>query len=252
MQGSRTPLSPRGNAPPDPRIRRGTAWRTPAAPARHWLRRDPVARSGPSMRSPRSSSLLASALLLTVTAPAAAAEQPATAPPAPAAAVAPPAPEPFPTRSFRIGPSFQVQYYEPFEGTRPFGPGLFSAYEFYLSPSFALGINLSYRFYPGAEQEHQLGYGLLLKHYLGGTRDPEAVFMPFLAYGLLLQITWQSAQKGSGTSHDTRLSAGTDLRLFRQIFFVEGAWHYSRLGLFESPSYKLDALELDIGYRYPW
>jgi len=212
------------------------------------------------MRLPLLPSLALPALILVLPAPAGAQAPPPEAPPpaspapppAPAAPAAPPAPVPFHTRSLRVGASFQAQLYKPFENTGPFGPGIFSAYEFFLSPSFALGINLSYRFYPGADQAHQLGYGLLMKHYLAGTKSPDAVFMPFLAYGLLLQITWQSDHKGSGTSHDTRLSAGTDLRLFKQIFFVEGAWHYSRLGLFESPTYKLDYLEVDVGYRYPW
>jgi hypothetical protein len=185
--------------------------------------------------------------------PPAAAPPPPASTPAPAPAHAPaPAPESFPTRSIRVGASFDIAYLEPFEKTSPFGPGFFGAYEFYLKPSFAIGVNLSYRFYPGQEQLHQIGYGLLMKHYLWGASDPDATFMPFVEYGLLLHINIQSGHKSTGTAHDTRLSAGTDFRIAKQIFFIEGSWHYSRLGLFESPKYPLDYVEMDLGYRYPW
>jgi hypothetical protein len=173
-------------------------------------------------------------------------------PPQAPAPIAPPA-KPT-TRSIRIGPSLQVQLFDPypFEKVSNIGTGLFGAYEFYLKPSFAIGINLSYRYHPGNAHLHQIGYGLLLKHYLGGTSNPDSVFMPFVAYGLLLQINMISTRTGSGTAHDTRLSAGTDIRIAGKIFFIEGAWHYSRLSLFEKKSEQLDNLEFDIGYRYPW
>jgi hypothetical protein len=165
----------------------------------------------------------------------------------------PPKVEPsFPTRSLRIGPSVQILFAEPFPKTYRAGPGLFGAYEFYLSPWFALGINLSYRFHPGTEQMHEIGYGLLLKHYLAGMKSPDSVVMPYVAYGLLLQLVFQTGQKDSGTAHDTRLSAGTDIRIAKQIFFVEASGHYSQLKLFESPAYPLHYAEIDIGYRYPW
>lgn len=175
-----------------------------------------------------------------------------SAPPPPPAPAPVAAPTPFPTRSIRIGLSFDIDYLKPFEKTSPFGPGLFGAYEFYLKPSFAIGINLSYRFYPGAEQLHQIGYGLLMKHYLYGASDPDAVVMPFVEYGLLLHVNLQSGHKGTGTAHDTRLSAGTDFRILKKIFFVEASWHYSRLSLFESQRYPMDYLEFDLGYRHAW
>lgn len=148
----------------------------------------------------------------------------------------------------------QVLLYEPFpyQKLSHIGTGLFGAYEFYLKPSFAIGINLSYRYFPGEGALHQVGYGLLLKHYLGGTSSPDSTFMPYVEYGLLLHINKLSGRKGTGTAHDTRLSAGTDIRIAKKIFFIEGAWHYSRLGLFEEPSQRLDNLEFDIGYRHPW
>jgi hypothetical protein len=213
------------------------------------------------MRSPALRFLLVSSIVVPLAAPSAAqgarnaaSPERTPAPAAPRASAGAPAAAPpsFPTRAIRIGPSFQVLLFRPFEQTAQLGTGLFGAYEFYLTPAFALGINLSYRFHPGAEPLHQLGYGLLLKHYLAGARSPDAVFMPFLAYGLLLQMSFQGGHEGNGTSHDTRLSAGTDLRLLGTIFFIEGAWHYSRLGLFEGPTYKLDSVEIDAGWRYSW
>lgn len=176
--------------------------------------------------------------------------------PAPAIATpaAPPPKATFPTRSLRIGPSLQTLLYEPFpyQKLSRVGTGVFGVYEFYLKPSFAIGINLSYRFFPGEARLHQVGYGLMLKHYLGGMSSPDSTFMPFVEYGLLLQINKLSGRQGTGTAHDTRLSAGTDIRIARKIFFVEGSWHYSRVGLFEQTAERLDNLEFDVGYRYPW
>ena len=148
----------------------------------------------------------------------------------------------------------QVLLYDPFpfEKISRVGTGLFGAYEFFLKPSFVLGINLSYRFHPGESQLHQVGYGLLLKHYLGGTKSTTSLFLPFVEYGLLLQMNFLSSRKGFGTAHDTRLSAGTDIRVGKSFLFVEGSWHYSRLGLFDQKSERLDNIELDVGYRWPW
>jgi hypothetical protein len=161
-------------------------------------------------------------------------------------------PEAPPTRSLRIAPSAQILLFQPFEQTRRLGTGLFGAYEFILSPQFFLGINLSYRFFPGEERLHQLGYGLLMRHYLAGTASPDAVWMPFLEYGLLLQMHFHDAHDGTGTSHDTRLAIGNDLRIMGETIFVVPSWHFSRLSLFESAEYKMDYLELDIGYRIDW
>jgi hypothetical protein len=160
----------------------------------------------------------------------------------------------FPTRSIRIGPSLQTMLYQPFpyQQLSRVGTGVFGVYEFYLKPSFAIGINLSYRFFPGNSRLHQVGYGLLLKHYLGGMSSPDSTFMPFVEYGLLLQINKVSGRQGTGTAHDTRLSVGTDIRIAKKIFFVEGSWHYSRVGFFEQTAEPLDNLEFDVGYRYPW
>jgi len=167
--------------------------------------------------------------------------------------VTPPKPE-FPTRSLRIAPSLQVLLYEPFpyQKISRIGTGLFGAYECFLKPSFVIGINLPYRFYPGQARLPQVGYRLMLKHYLAGMNSPDSTFMPYVEYGLLLQINKVSGRQGTGTAHDTRLSAGTDFRIAKKIFFVEASWHYSRLGLFEQTGERLDNLEFDVGYRYPW
>jgi hypothetical protein len=174
---------------------------------------------------------------------------PTAAPPV----VTPPKPK-FPTRSLRIAPSMQVLLFKPFpyaELSRV-GTGVFAAYEFFLKPSSVIGINLSYRYFPGKADLHQVGYGLLLKHYLGGMDSLDSTFMPYVEYGLLLQINKLSTRLGTGTAHDTRLSAGTDVRISQKIFFVEASYHYSRLGLFEQVSERLDNIEFNLGYRYPW
>ena len=165
-----------------------------------------------------------------------------------------PAPPSFATRSVRIGPSVQMFLLDPFpfEKISKVGTGLFGVYEFYLKPAFAIGINLSYRVHPGEATLHQIGYGLLMKHYLSGTSSTTSTFLPFVEYGLLLQINLLSDRKGSGTSHDTRLSVGTDIRLKKTFLFVEGSWHYSRLGIFDQKAERLDSLEFDLGYRLPW
>ncbi len=179
---------------------------------------------------------------------------PVVPPPAVAQPVVAPHNEKFPTRSWRLGPSIQTFLYDPFPYQRVsrVGTGLFGVYEFYLKPSFAIGINLSYRLFPGETRLHQVGYGLMLKHYLAGMNSPDSVFMPFVEYGLLLQINKLSNRQGTGTAHDTRLSVGTDFRIAKKIFFVEASYHYSRLGLFEQPGEPLHNLEFDIGYRHPW
>ncbi len=176
-----------------------------------------------------------------------------SAPTVVAPVITPPKPT-FHTRSLRIGPSLQTFLFDPFPYAKlaRVGTGLFGAYEFFLKPSFVIGINLSYRYYPGESHLHQVGYGLLLKHYLGGTKSPDSTVMPYVEYGLLLQINKLSTRKGTGTAHDTRLSAGTDFRIAKKIFFVEASYHYSRLGLFEQVAERLDNVEFDVGYRYPW
>ncbi len=161
------------------------------------------------------------------------------------------APEP-PDRSLRVAPTAQVLIFDPFDGVSRFGTGVFAAYEFMITRGFFLGINLSYRIYPGREQLHQLGYGLLMRHYLTGVDDEEAIFMPFLEYGLLLQMHFLSDRDGTGTSHDTRLGAGTDLRIGPTKWLVGANWHFSRLTLFEHEGFKMDYVELDVGYRFDW
>jgi hypothetical protein len=178
---------------------------------------------------------------------------PVLPPPLPPKPAAPPAPK-FPTRSLRIGPSLQTFLYNPFpyENLSRVGTGVFGVYEFFLKRSAVIGINLSYRYFPGDATLHQVGYGLILKHYLAGMNSLDSTFMPFAEYGLLLQINKLSTRKGTGTAHDTRLSVGTDIRIAKKIFFVEGSWHYSRLSLFEQPAEHLDNLEFDVGYRFAW
>lgn len=168
--------------------------------------------------------------------------------PAPEAAPSSPPSAPVPRRALRLAPSFQYLFSRAFDGVSQAGTGVFTAYEFILSPKFNLGINLSYRIFPGKERLQQLGYGLLLKHYLAGTA-PGAAVSPFFEYGLLLQSSRISTRPGAATSHDTRLSVGSDFKLFGRVLFVEASYHYSRAGFFELPAVKLDNFELELGWR---
>ena len=121
-------------------------------------------------------------------------------------------------------------------------------YEFELKPTFSLGIHLGYRM---ASPLHQISYGLLLKHYLDP--DTDARFRPFLEYGLLLLVTRVTDREGSGTSHDTQLSVGSDFTLWGpdgQKLFAEFSYHYSRLSYFESRKDMLDSLQLVIGPKW--
>ncbi len=167
---------------------------------------------------------------------------------APEAAPPAPSPAPVPRRALRLAPSFQYLFSHAFDGVPQAGTGVFAAYEFILTPSFNLGINLSYRIFPGKERLQQIGYGLLLKHYLAGTA-PGAAVSPFVEYGLLLQGSLTSTRPGAATSHDTRLSAGSDFKLLGRVLFVEASYHYSRAGFFELPAVKLDNFELELGWR---
>jgi hypothetical protein len=172
----------------------------------------------------------------------------APAPSAPEAAPSAPTPAPVPRRALRLSPSFQYLFSRAFDGVSQAGTGVFTVYEFILSPKFNLGINLSYRIFPGKERLQQIGYGLLLKHYLAGTA-PGAAVSPFFEYGLLLQSSRISTRPGAATSHDTRLSVGSDFKLFGRVLFVEASYHYSRAGFFELPAVKLDNFELELGWR---
>jgi hypothetical protein len=121
-------------------------------------------------------------------------------------------------------------------------------YEFELKPTFSLGIHLGYRM---ASSLHQMSYGLLLKHYLD--EDAEARIRPFLEYGLLLLVTRVSGREGSGTSHDTQLSVGSDFTPWGpegSKLFAELSYHYSRLSYFESDRDMLDSLQVVVGPKW--
>ncbi len=173
------------------------------------------------------------------------------APASPALTPAPPA-KAFLDRALRIGPSYQFLFRHDFENASQSGTGLYGSYEFMLKPAFALGINLSYRYFTGAQALQQVGYGLLLKHYLANAEDESAFWRPFVEYGLLLQISMISQVPGSATSHDTRLSAGSDFNILGEWFFAEASYHYSRARFFDTIALSLDNMEIDMGWRYRW
>jgi len=144
-----------------------------------------------------------------------------------------------------IGLSTQLLTGRPLADHSVTGLGLSATYEFILKPRFSLGINLAYRYYPGTTALHQLGYGLLIKHYF---QDPQEGWRPFIEYGLLMQVNRFKGRPNAGLSHDTRFSAGTDFTLGDVPMYMALSYHVSRLGFFEQSSLNLDNLELTFGF----
>ena len=85
-------------------------------------------------------------------------------------------------RALNLGLSYNHLLSNDLAETDNNAPGLFLAYEFILSPSFHLGIETALRRYAGANSAWQLGYGLLLKHYL--FYDSSKMWHPYISYGL--------------------------------------------------------------------
>jgi len=169
-----------------------------------------------------------------------------------ASAHADPTPAYHTTKALRVGPSYQGMTRTPFAGVSSLGSGISSIYEIVISPASSLGINLAFRYFPGetagAPSLSQLGYGLMMKHYVAQWTS----IQPFFEYGLLLHLSWVSDRPSSGTAHDTLLGAGTDFRLGGIPLFVAASYHFSTLKLFESPSYSLDRIQTELGVRFSW
>jgi hypothetical protein len=148
-----------------------------------------------------------------------------------------------PTRAIRIGPSVSMLTSSQTLGSTPAAPGVWSSYDFLLSPHFSLGIHASFRNHSADVSLRQLTYGLLLRHSFEG---------PYLEYGLLLDMNFLSNRPGSGVAHDTRLAAGWEFSIADFPSFADLAYHYSRLSYFGSEKIKLDAIELTLGWRTAW
>ena len=154
--------------------------------------------------------------------------------------------------ALRLAPTYQLLTGSPFAGTGNDGTGLTSTWERMLTDKFGFGINLAWRTFPAGQAMTQIGYGLVLKHYLNGEGARGEGIRPFLEYGLLLQISTLAGRAGSGTSHDTRLTAGADLPLFGAPLYGAASYHFSTLRYFENPSIDLNYLGLEFGVRFSW
>lgn len=149
-------------------------------------------------------------------------------------------------RRFSVGPSVayllnDVVFLDDYRQ----GYGLQSMYEFDLTDHFSLGIDLTYRMFgSGKDSASQLRYGLIMKHDFDGE-----TFKPYLAYGLLMQVIRIKDVKGDGTAHDTKLAGGYTIA---DNWFVEAAYHISRLRYFNTNAVHLDYVEMNGGYVFRW
>jgi hypothetical protein len=155
-----------------------------------------------------------------------------------------------PTRALKLGASAQLLTGNPFSGkSSDAGPGLDGAYEFLLSPRFAIGIALGYRQYFGSEAIGALTYGMVLKHYLFET--PGAA-RPYLQYGLLQQLIHQRGHDGAAVAYDAGLMAGTDFTAGGAPLFVEGAFHVSHLSFLDVAARNQSYFALAAGVHLAW
>jgi hypothetical protein len=155
-----------------------------------------------------------------------------------------------PTRAVKVGASAQYLIGNPFSGkSSDAGPGLDGAYEFLLSPRFAIGIALGYRQYFGSEAAGAIVYGMVLKHYL--LAEPGTV-RPYLQYGLLQQLIHQRGHDGTAVAYDAGLMAGTDFAAGALPLFVEGAFHVSHLSFIDVAARNQSYFALSAGARVAW
>jgi hypothetical protein len=170
----------------------------------------------------------------------------AEGPPEPAVAA------PQTTRALKVGLGAQWLPANPFGDSRAAGPCLVGAYEFLLSPRFALGIVGGVRQFFGREAANQLVYGLVLKH---GLREPlpAVSFRPYLQYGLLQQISRQAGHTGASVSYDAGLTAGADLLVGLPVpLFAEVAFHVSHLSAIDAQARSASYFEVLVGPRFSW
>ncbi|MCC7441262.1 MAG: hypothetical protein IT285_06505 [Bdellovibrionales bacterium] len=157
---------------------------------------------------------------------------------------------PAPTRELRVGLTATSLVQDPFPTVEGMAPGMLASYEFLLSDSFAVALALSYRRYNGDPSLHQLGYGALLRHEILdiGTQGSHL----YASYGLLLQVSSIQGEEGSGTSHDSRLTLGSDFHIGGAPLYAEASYHFSRLRFLNVDSRNLDYWEFGLGWRYAW
>jgi hypothetical protein len=153
------------------------------------------------------------------------------------------------TKGYRFGLSQNHLLARPLETINALGLGLTSAYEFILTERFTLGIDLEYRHFSGEAATSQLGYGLLMKHYLTPSQLLEQKLVPFVEYGLLMSVTRQKGRPYSGTAHDTKLGAGANFTVGETPLFAEASYHFSRLTYFEQQKLNFDYLQIAFGWR---
>lgn len=154
-----------------------------------------------------------------------------------------------PKKNLRLAPTSVFLTGKPFGTTALAGLGLNAAYEFIITPSFFVGLQLAARYYPAQMWLGQLGYGVTLRHAFLPT---DWMFRPYLQYGLLMQMTWVQGQPGSGMSHDTHLGIGVDSKWLNIPLFLQVSYDISRLRYFGNTEENVDRFEIQLGWQYAW
>ncbi|MEM6558141.1 MAG: hypothetical protein AAF219_01205 [Myxococcota bacterium] len=160
----------------------------------------------------------------------------------------PPSIQPDDSRALRIGASYVVRVPDDLDITGAHGAGIWSDYEFLLSPSFALGIHLALRGYPDGDRLLQLGYGLTLRH----TFVTDGPLDLFLTYGLLVQSSWLEGRSSYATSHNTLLGAGAIAKGALEGGFVQLGYNLSGLRFFDSDTTNASFAEVTLGTTWTW
>lgn len=151
-------------------------------------------------------------------------------------------------RSIWIAPSYQALFGDALGRAGPHGVGVFTSYEFHVSPRFNLGLHLGYRLYPGEDLAQQVGYGVILRHFFAAEWTRADGFFPYVDYGLLLQQTFSKGRSGSATSHDTRLGGGVLGRFQGIPLFLGAAGHISRIDGFDVDAEWIPFLDVQLGW----
>lgn len=150
-------------------------------------------------------------------------------------------------RSLWVGPTIARYMKEelPSYGQQSLGVGLEGKYEFELTSSFGVGIDLSYRRFAEERSLFQLGYGVSLRHDVLDMGKDQL----FLSYGLLVQNISLESVRSSALAHDTKLAVGFSTE---SNLYAEFAYHISSLKYFGLTPVDMSYISLGGGYRFRW
>ncbi|MCM0606312.1 MAG: hypothetical protein KA715_09495 [Xanthomonadaceae bacterium] len=158
-----------------------------------------------------------------------------------------------PDRALRFGTQYHQLTYPQSIGNAGSGFGFHGAYEFVVRKRFRVDITLSYRWFPGGVALNQLGYGLLLRHYLIGDPQEAAGWHPYVGYGNQLQISTIEGRPGTASSHVTAFIGGSDFYVGKQRAYIEGGFNISYGSFFDNAAtIVLSRYEVSTGIIFDW